>query len=48
MWHVAVACSFAVGQWLQGEWTRSPLMRREGGIMWAPDVGPIGIGRPVA
>ena len=43
--HVAVASGFAVGQWLQGEWTRSLLMRREGGIMRvasATGVGHIG------
>ena len=40
-WHQA----FAVGQWLLGEWTRSPLMRREGDIMRvvsATGVGHIG------
>ena len=45
MWHVAVASGFAVGQRLQGEWTRSLLMRREGGIMRvasATGVGHIG------
>ena len=45
MWHVAVASGFAVGQWLLCEWTRSPLVRREGGIMWvasATGVGHVG------